>query len=86
MTLCVAQEYYVNRIKIETYHNNKGNDKTFTYYVADSFDQVQLDNFKTDAGSIGSLYEDDYVSSDTCSTIQCANLRRIYEHTTTDGG
>ncbi|UMM35025.1 hypothetical protein L5515_007833 [Caenorhabditis briggsae] len=81
---CLAQEdsgLYVNRIKIETFHNNLGNDKVFTYYVADSFDQSQKDNFKTEAGSIGNLYEDDYAADTaTCTNTECPKLRRIFAH------
>ncbi|EFP06885.1 hypothetical protein CRE_11215 [Caenorhabditis remanei] len=90
LTICDAQEdsgLYVNRIKIETFTNNIDNDKTFTYYVKDSYDQVQVDNFKNDAGSIGYLYEDDYAADNvSCPTDVCPKLRRIYEHTTTVNG
>ncbi|EFP06844.1 hypothetical protein CRE_11287 [Caenorhabditis remanei] len=90
LALCAAQEdsgLYVNRIKIETFTNKAGNDKTFTYYVKDSYDQVQVDNFKTAAESIGYLYEDDYAADTvSCTTAECPKLRRIYEHTTNLNG
>ncbi|CAO4379468.1 unnamed protein product [Caenorhabditis nigoni] len=90
LAFCLAQEdsgLYVNRIKIETFHNNLGNDKVFTYYVADSFDQSQKDNFKTEAGSIGNLYEDDYAADTaTCTNTECPKLRRIFAHATTADG
>ncbi|KAF1750170.1 hypothetical protein GCK72_016717 [Caenorhabditis remanei] len=90
LTICVAQEdsgLYVSRIKIETFTNKAGNDKTFTYYVKDSYDQVQVDNFKTVAESIGYLYEDDYAADTvSCTTDVCPKMRRIYEHTTNVNG
>ncbi|EGT55244.1 hypothetical protein CAEBREN_04325 [Caenorhabditis brenneri] len=89
LSLCLAEDsgLYVNRIKIETFHDNKGNDKSFTYYVADSFDQTQVDNYKTEAGSIGSVYEDDYsADSVSCTVTECPKLRRIYAFMNTTGG
>uniref|UniRef100_A0A1I7T406 ANF_receptor domain-containing protein n=2 Tax=Caenorhabditis tropicalis TaxID=1561998 RepID=A0A1I7T406_9PELO len=88
LALCHAQDsgLYVNRIRIETFHNNQGNDKSFTYYLANSYYQSQIDNYKTNAGSIGTLYEDDLATHVALCNEECPNLRRAYSYLSTDGG
>ncbi|KAF1750168.1 hypothetical protein GCK72_016715 [Caenorhabditis remanei] len=92
LTICVAQEdsgRYVDRIKIETFSKTKFGliHDSYTYYVKDSYDQIQKDYFPYEFLSIGYLYEDDYAADTvSCATDVCPKLRRIYAHTTTVNG